>query len=83
MSTVQDASLVLDARGLLCPLPVMKTSQAMKQIKVGEILDVVTTDPGSRPDLAAWTKMTGNELVSVAEEAADPKTYRFRIRRLK
>ena len=42
-----------------------------------------TTDPGARPDLTAWTKMTCNELVSVVEESASPKTFRFRIRRLK
>ena len=83
MSTTQEASLVLDAKGLLCPIPVMKTSQAMKQVKVGEVLEVITTDPGARPDLTAWTKMTGNELVSVVEESASPKTFRFRIRRLK
>ena len=83
MSTEQNANLVLDAKGLLCPIPVMRTSQAIKQVKVGEVLEVVTTDPGSRPDLTAWTKMTGNELVSVTEESVSPKTFRFRIRRLK
>ena len=77
------ADLQLDTRGLLCPGPVIKTSQAIKQIHVGEVLEVLATDPGSRPDLTAWTKMTGNELVSVAEENASPKIYRFHIRRLK
>ena len=83
MSTAQKAGLVLDTRGTLCPIPVMKTSQAIKQIKVGDVLEVLATDPGSMPDLAAWTRMTGNELVSAVGEEGSPKTYRFHIRRLK
>ena len=83
MLSTRETSLVLDAKGLLCPIPVMKTSQAIKQVRVGEVLEVVTTDPGAKPDLTAWTKMTGNELISVFEESAIPKTFRFRIRRLK
>ena len=83
MATAQKAGLVLDTRGTLCPLPVMKTSQAIKQVKIGDVFEVLATDPGSRPDLTAWTRMTGNELVSAAEEEGSPKTYRFHIRRLK
>lgn len=81
MATAQEVTLVLDTRGTLCPLPVMKTSQAIKQIDVGELLEVLATDPGSKPDLAAWTRMTGNSLVSVSEEAGSPTVYKFRIRR--
>ena len=83
MSTSQGASTVLDTRGALCPIPIMRTSQAIKQVKVGDVLEVLATDPGSKPDLTAWTRMTGNELVSAAEEGDSPKVYRFHIRRLK
>jgi tRNA 2-thiouridine synthesizing protein A len=73
----------LDTKGTLCPLPVLKTSQAIKQVKVGDMLEVLATDPGSKPDLTAWARMTGNELVGATEEPGNPKVYRFQIRRTK
>ena len=75
--------MVLDAKGLLCPAPVIKTSQAVKQIQVGQVLEVLATDPGSKPDLVAWGKMTGNEILGVEEIEESPKVYKFHIRRQK
>ncbi|MEM3638228.1 MAG: sulfurtransferase TusA family protein [Conexivisphaerales archaeon] len=83
MTTQNNPVKVLDTKGLLCPVPVLKTSAAIKEIQVGELLEVLATDPGSRPDLAAWARITGNELVSVEELNGTPKVYRFLIRRLK
>lgn len=80
-STVKPA-MVLDTKGLLCPAPVIKTSQAVKQIQVGQVLEVLATDPGSKPDLTAWSKMTGNELLGVEEMDGTPRVYRFHIRRV-
>lgn len=74
---------VIDARGLLCPLPVLKTSEAIKEIEIGQLLEVLATDPGSKPDLSAWARITGNEIVSVEELNENPKVFRFLIRRLK
>ncbi len=74
---------VLDARGLMCPMPVVKTGQAIKQIGVGEVLEVIATDPASKPDITAWAKMTGNEVVAVEEQPGSPTQYRFLIKRLK
>jgi tRNA 2-thiouridine synthesizing protein A len=74
---------VLDVRGLLCPMPVMKTSEAIKDINVGEILEVLATDPASKPDISAWARMTGNELISITEGEGNPKVYRFLIRKVK
>ena len=76
-------ALVLDTKGLLCPAPVIKTSQAVKQIQVGEVLQVLATDPGSKPDLTSWARMTGNELLNVSEDASTPKVYTFLFRRTK
>jgi tRNA 2-thiouridine synthesizing protein A len=56
---------VLDCRGLQCPLPVIKTSQAIKSMAVGEVLELLATDPGVEPDMNAWTRRTGNELVGI------------------
>jgi tRNA 2-thiouridine synthesizing protein A len=70
----------LDARGLKCPMPVVKTSQEIKNISVGGALLVIATDPGSMADIQAWAKSTGNELVKM--EKVD-KEFQFLIRRLK
>ncbi|MFQ6100002.1 MAG: sulfurtransferase TusA family protein [Anaerolineae bacterium] len=70
----------LDARGLKCPMPVVKTSQEMKSISVDDILEVIATDPGSMADISAWCKSTGNELLEM--EKGDG-VFTFYIRRLK
>jgi tRNA 2-thiouridine synthesizing protein A len=56
---------VLDCKGLQCPLPVIKTAQAIKTIEPGEILELLATDPGVEPDMKAWTTRTGNELLGI------------------
>ncbi|PSN82936.1 response regulator SirA [Candidatus Marsarchaeota G2 archaeon ECH_B_SAG-G16] len=71
----------LDLRGLLCPMPVIETNKAIKQIPVGEVLEVLATDPASKSDFASWSKRTGNEILLVKEEAGDPVVYRFLIKR--
>ena len=68
----------LDCRGLSCPLPIVKTAQAIKPLASGELLEVLATDPGSVKDFAAWSKATGNELV---ETGQDPRVHRFVIRK--
>lgn len=59
---------ILDCTGLQCPLPVIKTSQAIKKLPAGEVLELLATDPGVEPDMNAWTRRTGNELVSIDRE---------------
>jgi tRNA 2-thiouridine synthesizing protein A len=68
----------LDARGLSCPMPIVKTAQAIKTIASGSLIEVLATDPGSVKDFAAWSRTTGNELV---EQTADGGVYRFVLRR--
>ncbi|HUW51430.1 MAG TPA: sulfurtransferase TusA family protein [Sulfuricella sp.] len=57
----------LDARGLNCPLPILRTKKALAEISTGQILKVAATDPGSVKDMQAFAKQTGNELVSSTE----------------
>ena len=57
----------LDARGMNCPLPILKTRKAINQINSGEILEVTSTDPGSNKDMASFCEQTGNRLVSSNE----------------
>ena len=68
----------LDARGLQCPMPIVKTSKEIKTLEVGEILEVLATDPASMADIQAWSKSTGNELLKAGKEES---VFRFYIRR--
>jgi tRNA 2-thiouridine synthesizing protein A len=72
-------SKTLDARGLKCPMPVVKTSQEIKSIAVDDILEVLATDPGSIADISAWCKSTGNELLKMDQGDG---VFKFYIRRV-
>ena len=61
----------LDARGLNCPLPILRTKKALGEMTAGQVLKVTSTDPGSVKDMSAFAKQTGNELVSSAEVGGD------------
>jgi len=75
---VTEIHLTIDARGLSCPMPIVKTAQAVKSVASGTAIELLATDPGSAKDVAAWCRATGNELV---EQTADGTVYRFVIRR--
>ncbi|HEY3208376.1 MAG TPA: sulfurtransferase TusA family protein [Actinomycetota bacterium] len=68
----------LDLRGLSCPLPIAKTAQAIRELRSGDLVEALATDPGSVPDFAAWCRATGNELV---EQSEDGGVYRFLVRK--
>ncbi len=68
----------LDVTGKACPIPVVKTAKAMKELSAGDVLEVLATDPGVDPDLRAWTKQTGNELVSIEQAGG---TFRVLLRK--
>lgn len=74
------ADLFVDSKNLLCPMPIIRLSQAIKQIEPGQTLLTETTDPGSQYDIAAWARQTGNELVSTEQ---DGKVFRFLLRRVR
>jgi tRNA 2-thiouridine synthesizing protein A len=57
----------LDTRGLNCPLPILRTKKALVDIRRGEVMKIVATDPGSMKDFAAFAKQTGHELISAKE----------------
>ena len=72
------ADKVLDAKGLNCPLPILKAKKALKDLEPGQILQVLSTDPGSVADFQAFSRTTGNELVSHREEGG---VYDFLIKK--
>jgi len=71
---------VLDAKGLNCPLPIVKARKALKSVPVGGTLEVHATDPGSVADFGAFCRATGNELV---ESTQHDNVYRFVIKHLR
>ena len=58
----------LDCIGLYCPMPIFKTAQKMKELKSGEVLEIIADDKGIKADLPAWCRTTGNECISVNEK---------------
>lgn len=78
--TLLDADKVLDCTGLLCPIPVVRTAKAIREIAVGQVLRMIATDPGSVPDMQAWSRQTGHELIDHHTEGA---TFIFHFRRKK
>lgn len=76
MAPIVKVDQQVDARGLSCPMPIVKTAQAVKTMTSGQVLEVLATDPGSVKDFAAWSKSTGNDLL---EQTSDGAVYRFVI----
>jgi TusA-related sulfurtransferase len=68
----------VDARGLMCPLPILRAKKALADMESGQILKVLATDPGSQRDFAAFAKQTGNEIV---ESSAHDKVFTFLMKR--
>ena len=61
----------IDTRGLNCPLPILKAKKALSDMQSGEVLKVISTDPGSVRDFQAFARQTGNELIEQTSEGAD------------
>jgi tRNA 2-thiouridine synthesizing protein A len=62
------ADVVLDASGLNCPMPILKTKKALNKMDAGQILEVISTDAGSVKDIEAFCNQTGNKLISINED---------------
>lgn len=62
-----EASKVVDARGSLCPGPLLEAKKGIGQVKVGEVLELKSSDPGSRTDIPAWAKNVGHDYLGLLE----------------
>jgi tRNA 2-thiouridine synthesizing protein A len=78
MGTAEVVSQV-DARGLVCPMPTIRLGQAIRKVEIGQLVEVLTDDPGSKENMAAWCKNTGHELVD--HSADDTTTFKYVVRR--
>ncbi len=74
------AALVLDLKGLVCPVPVVKVAGAIKTIEVGEVIEASATDPGILADIPAWCHGTGHELLGIERNGA---AFVFKVKRVK
>lgn len=73
-----NADKLLDAKGLACPMPIVRTKKAMDGLESGQVLGVLATDKGAQADLVAWSKSGGHELVQSIEENG---VYKFLIKK--
>ena len=71
---------VLDAKGLNCPLPILKAKKALQGVPAGGLLEIFATDPGAVKDFEAFCRATGNELVTSSQEG---NVFKFVIKRIK
>ena len=76
--TMLETPTRVDARGLSCPMPIVRTAQAIKTLPSGALVEVLATDPGAQQDFVAWCRATGHELV---ERTSEGQVHRFLIRR--
>jgi tRNA 2-thiouridine synthesizing protein A len=68
----------IDCTGLFCPMPIVKTREAIKQLAPGQLLEMLSDDPASEPDMKSWAQITGHDLISIDRAAA---VFRFLVRK--
>jgi tRNA 2-thiouridine synthesizing protein A len=68
MATTYQADKVVDAKGQVCPMPIVNLAKGFKDLSAGQILALLATDPGAKKDVAAWAEKTGNTLLDMVEE---------------
>ena len=78
MTTEIQADRVLDCLGLFCPMPIVKTREAVRALAIGHVLEMRSDDPASDADMRSWARRTGHELVAVTK---DGPVYRFLVRK--
>ncbi len=69
------ADKTLDCFGLLCPMPIIQAANKIKEMKIGEVLEVISTDKGIKMDMPAWCRQTGQEYLGLEEEGEVFKAY--------
>jgi len=80
MSNDIKADKILDLKGLACPMPIVKISKGIKEVEVGQVVQAITTDPGSMTDFPAWARINGHEII---ETIQDEKQITFYVKRNK
>jgi tRNA 2-thiouridine synthesizing protein A len=73
------ADKVLDLKGLPCPMPVVRISQEIMTVDVGQVVEAITTDPGALADFPAWAASTGQEILRIDQAAGEARFYVKRL----
>ncbi len=74
------ADTILDCYGLLCPVPIIQTAKKIKEMNLGEVLEIISTDEGLKADLPAWCKMSGQQFLGIEQEGEVFRGYVKKIR---
>ena len=69
----------IDCLGLFCPIPIVKTREALKEMHGGQVLEILSDDPASEADMASWTRRSGNKLIKISKQGT---IYRFLVRKV-
>ena len=69
------ADAALDCTGLYCPMPIIETTDKIRQLKIGQVLEVLADDKGIKTDMPAWCESTGNEFLGIEEEGGEYRVY--------
>lgn len=78
MSNEYKVDKTVDYKGLFCPMPIVRVSKAIKEVEVGQVLEMLADDPGSKADMAAWARQTGHDLLEMKQENG---VFKFYVRR--
>ena len=78
VSKVVNVDRQIDCTGLFCPMPIVKTREALREMALGQILEMLSDDPASEADMKSWTLRSRNELIGLTREGA---VYRFLVRK--
>lgn len=68
----------IDCIGLFCPLPIVMTQEAIREVAVGQVVEMLSDDPSSEPDMKSWSRRTGHELLDITKNGS---VYRFVVRK--
>jgi TusA-related sulfurtransferase len=77
---INKADATLDCFGVLCPMPIIQTAKKMKELRPGQVLEVIATDRGIRDDMPAWCRTTGHEFLGMEEDGELIRVYVKKIR---
>lgn len=77
-SKVVNVDRQIDCIGLFCPMPIVKTREAIRELTVGQVLEMTSDDPASDADMKVWVERSGHEMIGVSREGA---VYRFLVRK--
>jgi len=72
---VMDKDATLDARGLMCPMPIVQLAKKVKELKSGQVLELLADDVGAKEDIPAWCNRTGHQLLAMEEEGKLIRIY--------